>query len=175
MSYDEMNRVASQAPIGCDGLSILPFGNGSERMLGNNDIGCSFHGLAFNRHGLSHLLRAAQEGIAFSFRYGVDIMRNLGIDLTTIRAGHSNMFLSPLFVQTLSTVCNADIELMNTDGATGAARGAGLGAQIYASPTEAFNSLKQLSVVHPETTQRAELADIYGQWLEHLDKLVSTT
>ncbi len=175
MSYDEMNRVASQAPIGCDGLSILPFGNGSERMLGNNDIGCSLHGLAFIRHGLPQLLRAAQEGIAFSFRYGVDIMRNLGIDLTTIRAGHSNMFLSPLFVQTLSTVCNADIELMNTDGATGASRGAGLGAQIYASPTEAFNSLKQLSVVHPETTQRAELVDIYGQWLEHLDKLVSTT
>lgn len=168
MTYDEMNRVASQAPIGCDGLSILPFGNGSERMLGSNDIGCSIHGLAFNRHELPHLLRAAQEGIAFSFRYGVDIMRNLGIDVTTIRAGKSNMFLSPLFAETLSTVCHADIELMNTDGAAGAARGAGLGANIYSSATEAFSSLKVLSVVHPEPKHQTELMDAYGKWLERL-------
>ena len=168
MTYDEMNRVASQAPIGCDGLSILPFGNGSERMLDSNDIGCSIHGLAFNRHGLPHLLRAAQEGIAFSFRYGVDIMRNLGIDVTTIRAGKSNMFLSPLFAETLSTVCHADIELMNTDGAAGAARGAGLGANIYSCAPEAFRPLKILSVVHPEPKHQTELMDAYGKWLEHL-------
>ena len=168
MTYDEMNRVASQAPIGCDGLTILPFGNGSERMLGSNDIGCSIHGLAFNRHELPHLLRAAQEGIAFSFHYGVDIMRNLGIDVTTIRAGKSNMFLSPLFAETLSTVCHADIELMNTDGAAGAARGAGLGANIYSCAPEAFRPLKVLSVVHPEPKHQTKLMDAYGKWLEHL-------
>lgn len=166
MSYTQMNDLAAQAPIGSDGLSILPFGNGAERILCNQNPGCTVHGLSFTTHTQSHLLRAAQEGIVFSFRYGIDIMRQMGIEVSTIRAGHSNMFLSPIFATTLASICQADIELMNTDGALGAARGAGIGAGIYADARQAFASLKVIQRVAPEKDSRYEEA--YARWLSHL-------
>lgn len=166
MTYAEMNTLAEQAPIGADGLSILPFGNGAERILCNQDRGCSIHGLSFNRHTTAHLLRAAQEGIAFSFRYGIDIMRSIGIGVSTIRAGHSNMFLSPIFARTLASIANAEIQLMNTDGSIGAALGAGIGSGIYADANQAFASLKIIERITPESDKRYEEA--YYTWLEYL-------
>lgn len=164
ISYPQMNDLAAQAPIGSDGLTILPFGNGAERVLCNADLGCSIHGLSFNRHSLPHLLRAAQEGIAFSFRYGIDVMRGMGIEVSTIRAGHSNMFLSPLFSSTLASVCNAKIQLMDTDGSVGAARGAGLGADIYANAEEAFSQLKVIQEILPDCTHTNQYAEAYHRF-----------
>lgn len=166
MSYAQMNDLAAQAPIGCDGLAILPFGNGAERILCNRDERCSIHGLSFNTHTQAHLLRAAQEGIVFSFRYGIDIMRDMGMKVNTIRAGHANMFLSPIFATTMATVCQADIELMNTDGALGAARGAGMGAGIYANAQEAFATLQVLKTIHPDEPHQAEYQAAYTRWKE---------
>ena len=96
ISYAEMNRFASSVPIGSAGISILPFGNGAERMLDNRATGCGIHGVDFNRHDKSHLIRAAQEGIVFSFKYGIDIMEEMGIPVKKIHAGHANMFLLSL-------------------------------------------------------------------------------
>lgn len=166
MSYAQMNDLAAQAPIGCDGLSILPFGNGAERILCNHNPGCTVHGLSFTTHTQAHLLRAAQEGIVFSFRYGIDIMRQMGMEVRTIRAGHSNMFLSPIFAQTLASVCDAEIELMNTDGAQGAARGAGIGAGIYANAKEAFAALKIIDRIAPE--RNSQYQEAYARWFSHL-------
>lgn len=149
LSYAEMNEVAAQAPIGAAGISILPFGNGAERMLQNQEIGCSIQGVNFNLHNRSHLLRAAQEGIVFSFRYGIDIMKGMGMDVRKIHAGHANMFLSPLFRDTLAGVTGATIELYDTDGSVGAAKGAGMGAGIYRDNVEAFATLDKLAVIEP--------------------------
>lgn len=167
-SYPEMNIIAQQAPIGSDGLSIMPFGNGAERILNNVDRGCSIHGLLFTRHQLPHILRAAQEGIVFSFCYGIDIMRQMGMEVNKIRAGHSNMFLSPLFSNTLASVSHASIELMDTDGAMGAARGAGIGAGIYSSAEEAFATLNIIKEIHPEDNHDAEYQQAYSRWLSIL-------
>ena len=141
IGYAEMNDVASQAPIGAEGVSILPFGNGAERVLRNRETGSSIHGVNFLRHNKSHLLRAAQEGIVFSFMYGMEVMQQMGMKLNKIHAGHANMFLSPLFRETLAGVSGATIELFNTDGSVGAAKGAGIGAGIYRDNNEAFLSL----------------------------------
>lgn len=138
-----MNLLASQVDIGCDGVSIVPFGNGAERILQNKEIGASIHGINYNRHDRYHLMRAAQEGIVFSFKYGMEIMQGIGIDIRTIKAGHANMFLSPIFRDTLAGVTEATIELYDTDGSVGAAKGAGIGAGIYKSTEEAFSSLKK--------------------------------
>ena len=121
-SYDAMNEAAATVPPGSDGLSILPFGNGAERMLENRDLGAALNNINFNRHSAAHLIRAAQEGIAFAFRYGMDIMHGIGIAPSVIRAGKANMFLSPIFRNTLSGITGARIELYNTDGSIGAAR-----------------------------------------------------
>ncbi|MDR2119938.1 MAG: carbohydrate kinase [Tannerella sp.] len=166
MSYDEMNRLAAQSPIGAGGLSVIPFGNGAERVLGNRDVNCSLHGINFNIHDRRDVLRAAQEGIVFSYEYGMEIMRDMGIRIDTIRAGHANMFLSPVFTQTLSGLSGATIELYNTDGAAGAARGAGIGAGFYASPGEAFASLEKRSAVEPDTHNRAAYREAYERWKE---------
>ncbi len=162
ISYADMNDVAAQAPIGSAGVSILPFGNGAERMLENQEVGSSIHGVNFNVHNKSHLLRAAQEGIVFSFKYGIEIMEQMGMNVNKIHAGHANMFLSPIFRETLAGVTGAVIDLYDTDGSVGAAKGAGMGAGIYKDNKEAFSTLEKLAVIEPANAQ--EYAEAYELW-----------
>ena len=168
IGYAEMNDLAAQAPIGAAGLSILPFGNGAERVLCNQEVGASIHGINFNTHSQAHLLRAAQEGIVFSFAYGMEVMQQMGMELKTIRAGKANMFLSPIFRDTLAGVTGATIELCDTDGSVGAARGAGIGVGIYADHREAFASLKKLQVIEPVAKDVPAYREAYERWLTFL-------
>ena len=168
LSYPEMNAQAAQVPIGSDGVIVLPFGNGAERVLCNADPGCRFEGIQFNRHGSPHMFRAAQEGIVFSFKYGMDIMADMGIEPTVIRAGKANMFLSPIFSSTLAGITGSPIELYNTDGAQGAARGAGVGVGYYASLEEAFDGLKVVERIEPENADVSAYRDAYDRWKEVL-------
>ncbi len=169
MSYDEANALGATVPAGSDGVAVLPFGNGAERMLENRYTGACVSGLDLNRHNTAHLLRAAQEGIAFAFRYGLDIMRGTGLEARVIRAGQANLFLSPLFRQTLATVCDVEIELYNTDGALGAARGAALGAGLYRDREETFASLKCLDRVQPDRSAAPALEKAYRAWKKELE------
>ena len=169
LSYDEMNDIATEAPIGAEGLSMLPFGNGAERVLENLAPGCSLHGLNFNTHHRAHLLRAAQEGIAFSFKYGIEVMEQMGMEVKRIHAGYANMYLSQLFRQTLANVTGATIGLYDTDGSIGAARGAGIGAGIYKDTAEAFASLQQLATVEPCTADTEATMEAYGRWKSFID------
>lgn len=164
LSYNDMNNLAAQSPIGAKGLSIIPFGNGAERVLENKEVNCSIHGVNFNIHNKADLLRAGQEGIVFSYEYGMEIMKEMGMNIHLIRAGHANMFLSPVFAQTLASVSGATIELFNTDGAAGAAKAAGMGVGIYASNEEAFSSLTKIAVIEPETNKKAQYRDAYERW-----------
>jgi len=160
--YEQMNEQAATVPVGSDGLAILPFGNGAERTLGNNDIGASIHNLNFNTHTKAHLLRAAQEGIVFALNYGLDIMRDMGIEIKTVRAGSANMFLSPLFASAFATVTDAHVQLYNTDGSQGAARGAGVGAGVYKNFGEAFTGLKKTKTIEPDTALQDQYAEAGG-------------
>ncbi|MBQ9884459.1 MAG: carbohydrate kinase [Bacteroidaceae bacterium] len=164
ISYAKMNVLASMAPIGADGVSILPFGNGAERMLQNKEIGCSIHGLNFNVHDQRHLLRAAQEGIVFSFKYGIEIMEQMGLKVSKIHAGHANMFLSPLFRETLASITGATVELFDTDGSVGAARGAGIGVGGYPTMQDAFIHLKKLDVIEPDMKHLEAYNEAYARW-----------
>ncbi|MGO9309735.1 MAG: xylulokinase [Spirochaetia bacterium] len=166
--YDELNRVAAQAPVGSDGLVVLPYGNGAERTLENRNPGASIRRLDFNRHGIPHLLRAGQEGIVFALAFGLRIMKGMGQDARTIRAGYANMFRSPLFRQTFATVTGARLELFDTNGAQGAARGAGVGAGLYRSAREAFRALKPVQSVEPERSSEEACTRAYGSWEEEL-------
>lgn len=166
LSYPQMNELAAKVPIGSEGVSILPFGNGAERMLENREIGCSVHGLNFNRHSQAHLVRAAQEGIVFSFQYGIEIMEQMGLKVDKIHAGLANMFQSQVFREALSGVSGATIELYNTDGSVGAAKGAGIGAGIYRNAQEAFSTLERLEVVLPQHEEAYRAA--YAAWKERL-------
>jgi xylulokinase len=168
ISYNDMNNLAAQSPIGSKGLSIIPFGNGAERILENKETGCSIHGINFNIHNQSDIIRAAQEGIVFSFQYGMEIMQGMGMDVSLIRAGNANMFLSPIFRQTLAGISGATIELYDTDGAAGAAKGAGIGAGIYASNKEAFASLEKLAVIEPKLSEETQYQEAYEKWKTNL-------
>jgi xylulokinase len=134
----------------------------------NKDIGCRISGLNFNRHSNAHLFRAAQEGIAFSFRYGFDIMKETGIDPGLIRAGSSNMFLSPVFREALSCITGVEIHLYNTDGSIGAARGAGIGCGYYKSEKEAFAGLTEVGVTNPDKTKKDAYESAYSAWKNYL-------
>ena len=168
LGYAEMNDLAATVPIGSEGVTVIPFGNGAERVLENREIGCSINGLNFNKHSKAHLVRAAQEGIVFSFCYGMEIMQQMGMNIEKIHAGKANMFLSPLFRDTLAGVSGATIELYDTDGSVGAAKGAGLGAGIYGNADEAFASLEKLQVIEPDAARRNEYLSAYARWKETL-------
>jgi xylulokinase len=164
IDYPEMNELAAKAPVGSDGLVILPYGNGAERTLENKNPGASIHGLNFNLHNKAHLLRAAQEGIVFALNYGVGIMRRVGVDVRTVRAGYANMFLSPIFSEAFATVTRSVVELYNTDGSQGAARGAGIGAGVYKGPEDAFAGLKPVKTIKPNNKLSQAYKQAYERW-----------
>ena len=168
LSYSDMNQLAAQSPVGSKGISVIPFGNGAERVLENNNVDCSFRGINFNIHNISDLLRASQEGIVFSFQYGIEIMKSIGMDINVIKAGNANMFLSPLFREALATTSNTVIELYDTDGAAGAAKAAGIGAGLYLSNTEAFSTLKKIQTIEPDYKKSQQYSEAYELWKSFL-------
>jgi xylulokinase len=157
-SYEDLNELAAQAPAGSDGLTFYPFGNGAERILGNLDPGASLAGLDFSRHSASHLSRAAQEGIAFALRYGMEA----GIAANRIRAGHANLFLSPVFAQTIANLTGAAVDILETDGSAGAARGAAIGFGVFSDPADAFQGIDVVGRYEPESV--LSLEDGYQAW-----------
>ncbi|MCH5245503.1 MAG: carbohydrate kinase [Muribaculaceae bacterium] len=169
IDYAEMNALAAGVPVGCNGVSILPFGNGAERILENRQLGCVIDGINFNIHNRNHIIRAAQEGIVFSFMYGIEIMESIGLKVNRIHAGHANMFLSPIFRDTLASVSGATISLFETDGAVGAAKGAGIGAGIYKDNNEAFAGLKLIEEIAP-AADRTPYLEAYARWKSLLNK-----
>jgi len=172
IDYDEINKLASTINEGSDGLFIYPFGNGAERMLENKNIGCLIKNINFNIHTNNHIYRAAQEGIVFALYYGLEIMKETGIEPSVIRAGHANMFLSPIFRSTFANLTGATIELYNTDGAQGAARGAGIGCGIYNNFEEAFKGLEKIMTIEPDKTKSQAIHEIYNQWKSEFNKIL---
>ncbi len=173
ISYPEMNELAASVPAGSDGLRIFPFGNGVERIFQNKPFGGSLNNIDFNRHGRAHIVRAAQEGIIFALNYGFEAMRDLGVLTQTVRAGMANMFQSELFCEIFASVTNTTVELYNTDGAIGAARGAGIGAGIYNSTDEAFASLKSLKSIKPNPLITDIYSELYHQWKNELKSMLN--
>lgn len=167
-SYDEMNDLAGKVPIGSEGLTVLPFGNGSERVLEDKNIGAQFSQIDFHRHTKAHMFRAVQEGIVFSLNYGLQIMEKTGIECRTIKAGHANMFLSPVFREAFVNTTGATLELYDTDGAQGAARGAGVGSGAFDAVIDAFTGLEQIETVSPEKEKQAKYREIYNKWIQTL-------
>ena len=172
ISYSEMNDMMAGIPIGSEGVSIIPFGNGAERVLENLEIGCSINGINFNKHSKAHIMRAAQEGIVFSFCYGMEVMQEMGMDIRKIHAGKANMFLSDIFRNTLASVSGATIELYETDGSVGAAKGAGMGCGIYKDNNEAFATLKKLAVIEPDEKNRDAYLNAYAEWKANLEQII---
>jgi xylulokinase len=169
--YKDMNIMAEKIAPGSEGLSIVPFGNGAERMLGNKETSARISGLNFNIHSDAHMFRAAQEGIAFSFRYGLDIMKETGIDSKIIRAGEANMFLSGVFREALSCITGTVIHLYNTDGSVGAARGAGIGCGFYKSEKEAFEGLQTIDITEPDKSRIYSYEESYLKWKNLIKEL----
>ncbi|MEJ7587000.1 MAG: FGGY-family carbohydrate kinase [Ferruginibacter sp.] len=166
-SYSQMNEAAALVEPGSNGLQMLPFGNGAERMLENKQVQSHMHGIDFNVHGPAHLFRAAQEGIAFAFRYGLDIMRENGMRPSVIRAGKANMFLSDVFTKSFVNATNVPVELYDSDGSVGAAKGAGIGAGYYKNAAEAFTSSAALELVEP--TMGVLYDELYTNWKQLLE------
>jgi xylulokinase len=165
-SYEQMNAAAAAVAPGSNGLIILPFGNGAERMFENKILNSDIQNIDFNIHSTAHLVRAAQEGIAFAFRYGLDIMKSNGIQPKVIRAGKANMFLSDVFAESFVNATGVPVELYNCDGSVGATTGAGIGAGIYASAKEAFKTFKPVKLIEPAKEELYN--ELYGRWKKGL-------
>lgn len=170
LPYSLMNKEAEQIAAGSEGLAILPFGNGAERMLNNKMVGAHIHNTDLNLHTRAHIFRAAQEGIAFAFRYGLDIMRENGMSPKIIRAGKANLFLSEVFTESFANATRVPVEIHQTDGSIGAALGAGIGANLF-SAENAFLSKQPSKIIHPQPTEQFEVA--YHRWKNLLQTHIS--
>lgn len=170
LSYAEINQVAAVVEPGAKGLRVLPFGNGAERMLNNKLVGAQFLNLDFNIHSSAEIFRGSQEGIAFAFRYGLDIMRENGMNPSIIRVGKANMFLSKVFTEVFVNTTNTPIEFYHNDGSVGAAIGAGIGSGIFKNEEEAFSGIKAIEVIEPRDIDCYE--DIYQHWKQMLLKFI---
>lgn len=171
IGYEDMNALAAEVPVGSDGLSFIPFGNGVERIMENKPVGGHLSGLNLLKHDKRHLLRAGQEGIVAALTYGFQIMKDMGMNLNTVKAGHANMFLSPLFREAFVNMNEVTLELYDTDGSQGAARGAGIGAGIYANEEEAFQGLSRIATLEPSAKKTKQYKEVYAQWLSALEKV----
>ncbi len=172
LDYERMNKEAEDVPIGAGGLTVHPFGNGPERVLGDRNLGAGISRIDFNRHTTAHIIRAVQEGIAFALNYGLEVMDEIGLNIDKIRAGSSNLYQSPVFRQAISNTTGLPIELYDTDGARGAAIGAGIGAGIFKDRKEAFKGLKKTADIEPEAILQEEYQNAYAQWKLGLNKVL---
>ncbi|MEQ9297077.1 MAG: FGGY family carbohydrate kinase [Cyclobacteriaceae bacterium] len=172
IDYPMLNELADPIPAGAEGLMFYPFGNGAERLFQNQTLGAQFVGLDFNRHGKGHMIRALQEGVVFSMKYGLEVIEQLGGEVKTIRAGNANLFLSELFRQAFVNTTQIPLELYDTDGAEGAARAAALGAGYYKDAREAFANLSLIECVEPDSDKSKEYEGHYQRWVDYLEKTI---
>ncbi|HMU03588.1 MAG TPA: FGGY family carbohydrate kinase, partial [Saprospiraceae bacterium] len=149
-TYEDMERMVASVGVGSDGICILPFGNGAERIFDNKNLGSHIFNLDFNRHTRAHIYRASLEGVAFSFVYGVKFLKEMGLDVNVIRVATENMFQSKVFATTIATLLDANIEVVATNGAIGAARAAGVKAGIYPNIEAALNKIEIESTFFPD-------------------------
>ncbi|RZL53784.1 MAG: carbohydrate kinase, partial [Pedobacter sp.] len=168
LTYNDVNKLSQTSPIGSKGLKVLPFGNGAERMLNNRYTGAQLSSINLNLHNQADIFRAVQEGIACSFRYGLDIMREIGMKPSIIRAGKANLFLSDLFAQIFVDVTGVPVELYENDGSVGAALGAGIGAKIYKTHEEAFINQEKIALLEPKNSSDYNI--VYNEWNNLLSK-----
>jgi len=172
LDYAEINSIAAGIEPGSNGVFVHPYGNGAERTLGNRNPGASITGLSLTTHTRAHVLRAGQEGIVYALNYGIEIMKDMGIKVNKVRAGRANMFLSPVFREVFAAATGAVVELYETDGSQGAARGAGIGAGIFKNNKEAFKGLKMLGVTEPDKKLVRFYGGAYEEWKTILNKLL---
>ncbi|MEQ9289377.1 MAG: FGGY family carbohydrate kinase [Cyclobacteriaceae bacterium] len=172
VSYTDMERMISSVQVNSDGLRIIPFGNGAERVLQNNDVGGHIINIQFNRHSKAHFYRAALEGIAYSFIYGVEVMKSLGLDTNVMRVGNDNLFQSEVFSHTIATILDCEIEMIETTGAVGAAKASGIAAGIYHSPGEAFKDTQVIKSYH-SVGNREMYKNGYETWKSDLEKILA--
>jgi len=170
-TYEEINKEAAMVPPGSDELLVYPFGNGAERVLENRDLGAVMKVVQFNRHHRGHIARAAQEGIVFALHYGVEVMKEMGLQMQKVKAGYANMFFSEVFSTAFVNTLGCDLELYNTDGATGAARGAGIGVGVYKNFAEAYSSMEVVKKFSPDKEQYELYSSVYKKWKRQLKKL----
>lgn len=173
ISYRELERRAETIAPGAEGISILPFGNGTERMLENKPVQAHFMGLDLNRHHQDHLIRAGLEGIGYAFYYGYEIMEELGMASLILRVGNDNLFQSNIFSQLFASLSGVTIEVRNATGAVGAALGAGVGSGYYKNPEEALSSQEIIATIEPEQNLSTTYQEPYQKWKQNLQKILN--
>ena len=169
LSYEAVNELAAQVAIGADGVVVLPYGNGAERVLENRQIGAQISGLNFNRHDRSHLFRAALEGVAFAFVHGIKILKDMGLDVGVMRVGNDNLFQSAIFAETIATLADCQIQVVETTGAVGAAKASGVAVGAYASPEAAMQNISVLKTIEPQA-DKVPYEAAYARWVVQLER-----
>jgi len=170
-SYSAMEQQAERIPVGSEGLRILPFGNGAERLLENLETGAQINNLQLNIHKAGHFYRAGLESIAFAFAYGLEMMMPLMGETDTIRAGNDNLFQSDVFSTTLATILDVEIEIIETTGSLGAAVASGINEGSVRNLEGKLSNLNKLKSYVPAVDQKPYL-EAYELWRTDLKQFL---
>lgn len=173
-SYNDIEQMASTVPVGSEGICLLPFGNGSERIFNDRNLDAHITNVAFNRHTRAHLYRASLEGIAFSFIYGINLLKSMDIKVDILKVGNDNMFQSKIFSNTISTLLGSQIEVFNTTGAIGAAHAAGVAIGIYDTIEDALQDIQPETIFEPKLNYDS-CSQAYNSWLASLNKVLDNS
>jgi xylulokinase len=155
MTYDEMAELAASAPAGCDGVVFIPYLSGERTPHLDPMARGAFVGLRAH-HTRAHLTRAVMEGVVYSLRDGLQIMRELGLDIRVARATGGGA-RSLLWRQLQADIFNLPIQRMQADEgpAYGAALLAGVAAGLFRDVPEAASVVRLAQDVTTPDPERA--------------------
>ncbi len=148
LGYDELVSEASGVRPGSEGLLFLPYLTGERTPHLDPAASGAFVGLTA-RHTRAHLTRAVMEGVLFSLRAGVEVMRELDVRPTEVRAiggGASSV----LWRQLQADVYGVPIHRMAVE--EGAAYGAALLGHVTAGTFADVEAASEVARTLEETT-----------------------
>lgn len=148
--YELMTKEAQKAAPGCEGLIYLPYLMGERTPHLDPYAKGVFFGLSA-KHGRNEMIRTVMEGVAYSLRDCLEIIKGMGVSVSEVRASGGGG-KSSLWRQMQADIFNNPITTINSSEgpALGAALLAGVGTEVYNSVPEACEAaIKTISVQQP--------------------------
>jgi xylulokinase len=165
LSYDQLTALAAATPPGAEGLLFTPYLTGERTPHLDPLARAAFVGLTA-RHGLGHMARAVMEGVVFSLRDGLEIMRGLEVPAGEIRATGGGA-KSPLWLQLQADISGAEVATLAAEEgpAYGAALLAGVGAGAFADVADAVSRCVRVAgLTAPDPANAATYDEAYAAY-----------
>jgi len=159
--YEYITAEAAHAPVGAEGLLFLPYLTGERTPHKDPFARGAFIGLSL-RHTKAYMARAVLEGVAYGMRDSLEIIREMGVPVSEVRASGGGA-RSALWRQIMADTHRVPFSTINVDEGPsyGAAILAGVATGMYATVEQACDAIIR---VVDECPVNEEHAAVYDRW-----------